>query len=556
MQREKIYYKSKSFVGLIIGFVLAAVMLLPTLAEADDSFTVEYKSENISVHGNTAVPYATVIIFVVPSDTELDSITENSANEKKFIAAAVNANETGDYSFSGVMPSWCVSGEYAVYAIYNGDKKNKNFFHINSERAMIAIFGNEENVGINGCNSYQEVKELLDSGYSTDLGIVEVNDDVAKMIFAGRPETGYTLDGFTSEYNSIKTIISIRKCDNNDEIEDIIKSSATYLDLDYDAGYKDLDSKCVEKHMEYLKSDDVENTSSKEFFYQSLVLASVKTLSSPAEIQAVIEKNNKYLGIDLTYYDKLNNFNQGNIISDLMKINPTGFESIKANIESLSKKKYESASTSAGGSLGGSPGSKDTSFEVKGDIEKIAEKNQIQIKSPFNDMDNHWSSESVYELKNRGIISGYSDGSFKPDQNMTRAEFTKIICLAFKLDVVNGDSFSDVNKTDWYYPYIYTAYSEQIVNGFGDTFKPDDKISRQDCAVIIYRALAALGKTTNVQKTESFIDEVQIADYATQAVQLLKEKGYIRGTNNMFNPQKNITRAEVSTMIYNVLGDL
>lgn len=213
MQREKIYYKSKSFVGLIIGFVLAAVMLLPTLAEADDSFTVEYKSENISVHGNTAVPYATVIIFVVPSDTELDSITENSANEKKFIAAAVNANETGDYSFSGVMPSWCVSGEYAVYAIYNGDKKNKNFFHINSERAMIAIFGNEENVGINGCNSYQEVKELLDSGYSTDLGIVEVNDDVAKMIFAGRPETGYTLDGFTSEYNSIKTIISISEGD-------------------------------------------------------------------------------------------------------------------------------------------------------------------------------------------------------------------------------------------------------------------------------------------------------------------------------------------------------
>ena len=415
MQREKIYCKFKRFAGLIIGFVLAAVMLLPTLAEADDSFTAEYKSEKISVHGNTAVPYAAVMIFVVPSDTELDSITENNANEKKFIAAAVNADKTGDYSFSAVMPSWCVSGEYAVYAVYNGDKKSKDFFHINSERARAAIFGSEGNVGINGCSSYQEIKELLNEGYSADLGIAEVNDDVAKMIFAGRPENGYTLDGFSSEYNSIKTIISIRKCNSNDEIKDVIKNSAEYLDLNYDADYKDLDSKCVEKHMEYLKSNDVENTSSKEFFHQNLALAAFKTLSSSAEIQAVIEKSSKYLGIDLTYYNRLSTFNQGKVISDVMKINPADFESIKTNIEILSKRKYETApEPPSGGGSGGSGGSKNTSFEVKGDIEEIAQRNQTQEKTPFNDMDNHWSLESVCELKNRGIISGYSDGSFKP----------------------------------------------------------------------------------------------------------------------------------------------
>ena len=73
----------------------------------------------------------------------------------------------------------------------------------------------------------------------------------------------------------------------------------------------------------------------------------------------------------------------------------------------------------------------------------------------FNDIEGHWAEESIQRIMNKRIISGYPDGSFKPDKSVTRAELAKIVTMAFNLDSSDslGD-FEDIDRTQWYYPYL------------------------------------------------------------------------------------------------------
>lgn len=83
------------------------------------------------------------------------------------------------------------------------------------------------------------------------------------------------------------------------------------------------------------------------------------------------------------------------------------------------------------------------------------------------------------------IINGTGDGLFSPDQDITRAEFAAIIVRGLGLKFEEGVTpFSDVKKTDWYSSVIHTAYKHQLINGFEDgTFRPDDKITREQAMV-------------------------------------------------------------------------
>lgn len=84
----------------------------------------------------------------------------------------------------------------------------------------------------------------------------------------------------------------------------------------------------------------------------------------------------------------------------------------------------------------------------------------------FSDIQGHWAEETIIKWQDKGIISGYPDGTFKPDNSVTRAELAKVLTIAFDLDKTNKDKmslnkYSDVNENDWYYPYL--EYSEQYI---------------------------------------------------------------------------------------------
>ncbi len=207
---------------------------------------------------------------------------------------------------------------------------------------------------------------------------------------------------------------------------------------------------------------------------------------------------------------------------------------------------------SSGGGSGGSGGVMIGQSTVKDTGIQIPE-NKTQY---FSDVPTqHWAYDHVAELYKMGIISRAE--SFRPSDNITRAELLKMIICASETEIVEGENgdFSDVSVLDWYAPYIAAAKNIGIVNGREDnTFAPNENISRQDAAVICYNA--ALAKNYILDKNEgiTFSDDSQISDYAKEAVEALSKSAVINGSNGAFSPINQLTRAEAAAIISRILA--
>lgn len=180
------------------------------------------------------------------------------------------------------------------------------------------------------------------------------------------------------------------------------------------------------------------------------------------------------------------------------------------------------------------------------------DKEDVIIPQPtisFTDIDSsHWAYDSVINLAEKFILNGYLDGTFKPESNITRAEFAKIIVSATgSVDPYALSTFKDVNNGDWYYSYVSTAYSMGYITGYPDgSFRPNDNITRADICTIVNRVLKA--ENTSVS---AFRDDSSIPSYATDAVYALNSKGVINGyQDGTFAPLTFATRAQTAKIIY------
>ena len=171
----------------------------------------------------------------------------------------------------------------------------------------------------------------------------------------------------------------------------------------------------------------------------------------------------------------------------------------------------------------------------------------------FSDV-NGWEKEYVLlPLQREEILNGKADGLFKPADNITRAEFVKILAAVSGQDVSKstGTSFSDVNAASWYAPYVEWAYKNGIVKGSNGNFKPSANITRQDMAVMIENFSKYMSKTVpSMEAGKTFADDSRIASYAKDAVASLQKAGIISGdVNGKFLPQSSATRAQAAKMI-------
>ena len=119
-----------------------------------------------------------------------------------------------------------------------------------------------------------------------------------------------------------------------------------------------------------------------------------------------------------------------------------------------------------------------------------------------------------------------------------------------ELETYDECDFEDVDKTSWYFEYISKALYKGIITGISaNDFMPDAKITRQQAAAVIWRALEMNPKENLAGN--GFADDYLIDDYASQAIYALKDLGIISGRgDNIFAPVDNITRAEAAKIIY------
>lgn len=179
-----------------------------------------------------------------------------------------------------------------------------------------------------------------------------------------------------------------------------------------------------------------------------------------------------------------------------------------------------------------------------------------------------WAKEAVMDALYNGQLKGYEDNTLKLNGNVTRAEFARMLVQLRGESVKEADlkeNFSDVNPSDWFYKDVATLASLGIVKGDGNgTFRPDDTITRQEAAVMIAKAINGGAdvdrfneKTGKAIDTDTiFTDDESIAIWADGAVNALNKEGVINGYNEgknklSFKPENKITRAESIVMLNN-----
>lgn len=180
----------------------------------------------------------------------------------------------------------------------------------------------------------------------------------------------------------------------------------------------------------------------------------------------------------------------------------------------------------------------------------------------FNDVAGHWAKDEINDIGSRMIINGIGDGYFEPDREITCAEFAVMIIKALGLEPESyNKEFTDVKSIDWYSGYIKKASEIGIISGYGNgQFGPDDKITREQAMVIIARIMKTYGLEAEFKSDEaeqlltSFIDLENSSDWAMESINECVEKGIVTGkSSSIIAPHDRITRAEAAAIIHRLL---
>ena len=177
----------------------------------------------------------------------------------------------------------------------------------------------------------------------------------------------------------------------------------------------------------------------------------------------------------------------------------------------------------------------------------------------FSDLDtSKWYHEAIDYVLLKNYFNGVGDGKFAPDGTMTRAMFVTVLGRAAGVEEDRNahSSFGDVADGKWYTTYVDWAAQNDIVDGYDSkTFGPDDFITREQMAVILYRYARYKGvdvKAADDAKYHTFRDADQVSNYAKVPMIWAVDKGIINGMGDgTLAPQKTATRAQVAQLLMN-----
>ncbi|WP_010245627.1 S-layer homology domain-containing protein [Acetivibrio cellulolyticus] len=180
--------------------------------------------------------------------------------------------------------------------------------------------------------------------------------------------------------------------------------------------------------------------------------------------------------------------------------------------------------------------------------------NPIPASKPLVDIKGHWAETYIMSMYEKGIMSGYNDSTFKPDNKITRAEVIVVLMKLFGFKEAENINlkFKDTEEIpEWAKGYVQTAFDKGFIKGYNDnTFKANNFISRQEIAIMVVKAL---GVSVNSQKTK-FKDDGKIPDWSKDYVAKAVELGIITGYNdNTFKASGNVSRAEIAAIAFKVL---
>jgi hypothetical protein len=184
-------------------------------------------------------------------------------------------------------------------------------------------------------------------------------------------------------------------------------------------------------------------------------------------------------------------------------------------------------------------------------------------KARFTDIAGHWAQQAIESLVETGVVDGYPDGTFRPNQPVTRAEFLKMAMEAFDIQeetsTTTTPSFVDVEVDDWYFGYVEGAVEASLIDT-DTTFRPNQPITRQEAAKILVIAMGkkeeALNRSVEEQEgaLSTFVDSNAVSSWAQPYLAQAILDGIFNGfPDRTLKPHWPMRRAEAVTVISRAL---
>lgn len=429
----------------------------------------------------------------------------------------------------------------------------------NKDKTILTdVFKNTGNYKISDINDIESAKitELDDESFDKFLDRILTYGEFA---FSAEDEIMNFFNTVEAEY-FVGLLCNVGTAD---EIKKVITERNEYFNLNLDnAYYKKYEQSILNK---LTNTEFVNLIALKQQFTDNIVLTAFDNALSIEMMQSVVEDCKEFLKYDKEHYDK----NKCSYMFEQLIANKTSLKTVKSiadYIDSINKPSDENKGGNSGGNGSGSKKGGGSSFSIDTSIVDNIAENKPQIigkknDNVFSDLDDkHWAYDSIIALKKIGVVSGNPDGTFSPDKAVTRAEFVKILLSLPEFDMEEDNEkvyFNDISSDAWYYTYFVKAKKYGIISGDNNgNVNPNQNITREEMAVIIYRALQR--KIIPAAACDNgFADSADISDWARDAVDVLKQEGIFNGDEaNKFNPNNNATRAEACKVFVNLRARL
>ncbi len=544
--------------------ILIGCMLIILCGSAYAAATISPKNDGIELitDGDYMLPVS--VLFTNESE-QMIGISQGTFNESGRCSFMFDyPKNVGLYKFYVNSPRYDKALELSYYLLDEDEKLNlfnkfketdnlESFYTENSAKLSIDISTESEYIKIkNKSGIFEYIKERKTS-VSEFNAISEIFNEAVTYIADVEHEEEL-------DKEAIDKLNSARPEDKKAVIEE--NNGRFKFDLEYVYGYKRLsDSKYSKEFLRAVGrlSDlpyDMEKVRNK--FDAAMALEGFN-ISAVQEADYIIKHYSEIFS-ELSGYLSLHDTDRHAVLSKALKQVPySDIDSLikKLKEETAAVKNNSNSNTSSGGSTGGSSGGGSAGA---GAVNIAKDKNTtagIEKRThEFNDIKGFsWAAEAVDKLYGMGIIDGVSKYSFEPESSVTREQFVKMLIGVLGIEHSSGEGvFTDVPAGQWYSEYISAAKREGILSGYSDgSFGLGENISREDMAVMIYRAL----KLKNIKIVENaaadFADKNSVSEYAREAVDELSGSGIINGfEDNTFRPQDNAQRIQAVKMLYEV----
>lgn len=530
---------------------LAALMLISSVAYA----------ENTAIVNNEA---ATVDIDFKCDGASFALIMIKNREYGTYIWAGQEAVSDGKLDFTAKFDSAAKGGDYDVFVTTDNKKSYTASFYYMTADALgdllddindLVDSSDEERVA--ALTKIIVEKDFVFQYNKDKYTYLDDKDAVAvKMLDENYP----TIEEFSKKLESVITELYNIQNDNESakklsaasvgEITGILEDYDDVFGITLDDTYykyKDVVNAEI-KSAGIKKADEVY-----EVYMKAMAIPYVNE-ADRTDILSVIEAYDEYLGIydsiialdgdvQITALKALEN-GTFKSVSEMEKVISEAKKAVKENVADYSDDDESSSTYKVSQDI------LDRRVEIIQDIVTDADFEEDKI---FTDLDNAlWAEEAILALYDMGIVSGKDAKKFAPDDVISRAELVTMLVNAYKPEADNTEEFSDVKSSDWFYKAVMTAKGAGIASGDeNNCFNPASSVTRQDMAVLIYRAMGS----PEVGETELFADDADISDYAKAAVYYMKEKKIVSGMEDGgFAPSATATRAQCALMLYKALG--